>query len=147
MFYINNLLYKMDKKIKPSFVTSTTPLPSAQISQQPTIEIARPGDIGYIPRNDLNDALKMSLLGKNVMKVVKTANFWDVLFYSWSWKSIVLFLVFLFICAGIMKSVELFWLYIICSIIGFFLLRVSFYMIRLYAMYIVRSFFYYNKAQ
>lgn len=81
------------------------------------------------------------------MEVVKTADFSNVLFYSWSWQSIGLFLVFLFICAGIMKSMELFWLYIICSIIGFFLLRVSFYMIRLYAMYIVRSFFYYNKAQ
>ena len=128
MFYINNLLYK---------IMTPQPDPQSIVIQKPQIPVTGTPNPEYISRTPDSDRYKMTYLGQNVMKVVKSASFFDVIYSTWpSWLvylslALMIYLAILFDFLGLL---------LVCI----FILVLSFYMTRRYAMYTVRSFFYYD---
>ena len=71
------------------------------------------------------------------MKVVESAKFFDVIYSAWHWGWVWLSLALMFYLA---IRFDFLGLLLVCI----FILGLSYYMIRRYAMYTVRSFFYYD---
>lgn len=111
------------------------------VIQEPKIPFNSPGggspNPEYISRIPENDLKNMTYLGQNVMKVVKSASFFDVIYSTWHWGYVFLSLALMFFLA---IKFDFLGLLLVCI----FILGLSFYMTRRYAMYTVRSFFYYD---
>ncbi len=107
------------------------------VIQEPKNPVTGLPNSEYISRTPDSDLENMTHLGQNVMKVVKSASFFDVIYSTWpSWLvylslALMIYLAILFDFLGLL---------LVCI----FILVLSFYMTRRYAMYTVRSFFYYD---